>query len=96
MDPGWHRQSYPGLAMWLSHRDAAQLIERSLDAPESAGFLIVYGMSNNTMRIHEIDTAEQMSRLPAKGRRRRDPQPRRSHGRLLPPRSPIARESPLP
>lgn len=60
MDPGWHRQSYPGLAMWLSHRDAAQLIERSLDAPESVGFLVVYGMSNNTMRIHEIDTAEQI------------------------------------
>ena len=60
MDPGWHRQSHPGLAMWLSHRDAAQLIERSLDAPESVGFLVVYGMSNNTMRIHEIDTAEQV------------------------------------
>ena len=60
MDERWQVKSYPGLAMWLSHRDAAQLIERSIDAPDSVGFLIVYGMSNNTMRIHEIDTAERV------------------------------------
>ncbi len=58
MDEGWHRQSYPGLALWLSHRDAAQLIERSIDAPHSVGFLVAYGISNNTLRIHEIETGE--------------------------------------
>lgn len=57
---GWYRQSYPSLAMWLSHRDAAQLIERSIDAPPSVGFLVVYGISNNTLRIHEIETAERV------------------------------------
>ena len=56
----WYRQSYPSLAMWLSHRDAAQLIERSIDAPHSVGFQVVYGISNNTLRIHEIETAERI------------------------------------
>lgn len=57
MEEGWQRRSYPGLAMWLSHRDAAQLIERSIDAPQSVGYQIVYGMSGNSLRIHEIETA---------------------------------------
>ena len=60
MEEGWHLQSPGGLAMLLSHRDAAQLIERSIDAPASVGFTIVYGMSNNTLRIHEIETAERV------------------------------------
>lgn len=58
MEEGWQRRSYPGLAMWLSHRDAAQLIERSIDAPQSVGYQIVYGMSGNSLRIHEIETAQ--------------------------------------
>ena len=57
-DTGWYRQSYPSLAMWLSHKDAAQLVERSIDAPPSVGFLVVYGISNNSLRIHEIETGE--------------------------------------
>ena len=59
-DTGWYRQSYPSLALWLSHRDAAQLIERSIDAPPSVGFLVVYGISNNALRIHEIETGERV------------------------------------
>ena len=59
-DPDFHRSSHPELAMWLSHRDAAQLIERSIDAPDSVGFLVVYGMSGNSLRIHEIDTAAEI------------------------------------
>ena len=46
--------------MWLSHRDAAHLIERSIDAPPSVGHAIVYGMSNNTLKIHEIESAERI------------------------------------
>ena len=57
MEEDWPRRSYPGLAMGLSHRDTAHLIERSIDAPQSAGYLIVYGMSGNSLRIHEIETA---------------------------------------
>ena len=59
-EEGWYRRSGAGLAMWLSHRDAAQLIERSIDAPPSVGYAIVYGMSNNTLRIHEIESAERI------------------------------------
>ena len=47
----------PALSLWLSHRDAAQLIERSIDAPESVGFAIVYGMSKNTLRIWDIESS---------------------------------------
>ena len=49
--------SAPSLSLWLSHRDAAQLIERSIDAPASVGFAIVHGMSKNSLRIWDIETA---------------------------------------
>jgi NAD+ dependent glucose-6-phosphate dehydrogenase len=48
--------SAPSLSLWLSHRDAAQLIERSIDAPASVGFAIVHGMSKNSLRIWDIET----------------------------------------
>jgi NAD+ dependent glucose-6-phosphate dehydrogenase len=48
--------SPPALSLWLSHRDAAQLIEKSIDAPPSVGFAIVYGMSRNSLRIWDIET----------------------------------------
>ena len=60
LEEGWHRKRGSGLAMWLSHRDAAQLVEKSIDAPPSVGYAIVYGISNNTLRIHEIDSAERI------------------------------------
>ena len=60
MEDEWWKERGSGLAMWLSHRDAAQLIERSVDAPPSVGYAIVYGMSNNTLRIHEIESAERI------------------------------------
>ena len=60
MEERWWQERGSGLAMWLSHRDAAQLIERSIDAPPSVGYSIVYGMSNNTLRIHEIESAERI------------------------------------
>lgn len=34
------------LSVWLSHRDAVQLVQRSLEAP-GVGFLIVFGTSDN-------------------------------------------------
>ena len=60
MKPDWQRKTTSGLAMWLSHRDAAQLIQRSIDAPPSVGYAIVYGMSNNSLRFHDIETAEKV------------------------------------
>ena len=59
-DEGWERRWPSGLAMLLSHRDAAQLLERSIDAPPSVGFAIVYGISDNTMKVHELDSAKRL------------------------------------
>ena len=60
LEDEWWRERGAGLAMWLSHPDAAQLVERSIDAPPSVGYAIVYGVSNNTLRIHEIESAERI------------------------------------
>ena len=43
--------------MWLSHRDAAQLVKKCIDAPLSVGYAIVYGISNNSLRFTEIESA---------------------------------------
>ena len=59
-EQGWHTHGTSGLALWLSHRDAAQLVQRSIDAPPSVGYAVVYGTSNNTLRFAEIETAEQV------------------------------------
>ena len=59
-EEGWERRWPSGLAMLLSHRDAAQLLERSIDAPPSVGFAIVYGLSDNTMKVHELDSAKRL------------------------------------
>jgi len=49
-----------GRSLYLSHRDAAHLVERSIEAPESVGFAVVYGISNNTLRFHDIETAAEL------------------------------------
>ena len=46
------------LSLWLSHRDAAQLVQKAIEAPRSAGFAIVYGMSRNALRIWDIESGE--------------------------------------
>ena len=48
--------SPPALSLWLSHRDAAQLIKRSIDAPSSVGFTIVNGESDNALSIWDIES----------------------------------------
>ena len=49
-----------GRSLYLSHRDTAHLVERSIEAPAAVGFVIVYGVSNNQLRFHDIDTAEEL------------------------------------
>ena len=56
-DPTFHPAA---LSLWLSHRDAAQLIQKSIDAPPSVGFAIVYGMSRNDLRIWDIEAGERI------------------------------------
>ena len=48
------------LSLWLSHRDAAQLIQRSIDAPASVGFAIVNGESDNLLSIWDIETTKRI------------------------------------
>ena len=44
-------------AIWCSQRDAVQLVERSMCAPEDVKFDIFYGVSNNKHRWVDIDHA---------------------------------------
>lgn len=48
------------LSLWLSHRDAAQLIEKSVDAPSSVGFAVVNGESDNTLSIWDIEPTKRI------------------------------------
>ncbi len=48
------------LSLWLSHRDAAQLIQKSIDAPSSVGFAVVNGESSNSLSIWDIETTRQV------------------------------------
>ncbi len=59
-EEGWEKKAPSGLAMLLSHRDAAQLLERSIDAPPSVGCVIVYGISDNTLKVHDLDSAKRV------------------------------------
>lgn len=48
------------LSLWLSHRDAAQLIRKSVDAPLSVGFAVVNGESDNALSIWDIETTRRV------------------------------------
>ena len=48
------------LSLWLSHRDAAQLLQKSIDAPLSVGFAIVNGESDNTLSIWDIESTRRI------------------------------------
>lgn len=56
-DPTFHPSA---LSLWMSHRDCAQLVERAIDAPPSVGFAIVHGMSRNSLRIWDIESAKEI------------------------------------
>ena len=45
-------------AVWLSHRDCAQLISRALDA--DIGWAVVYGVSNNPGRFWDLEGARDL------------------------------------
>jgi nucleoside-diphosphate-sugar epimerase len=44
-------------AVYLSHRDAVQIIERCVEAPEDVQFDIFYGISDNRTRFRDISHA---------------------------------------
>jgi nucleoside-diphosphate-sugar epimerase len=45
-------------AVWLSHRDCAQLIQRALEAP--VHWAVVYGVSNNPRRFWDLEAARNL------------------------------------
>ena len=47
-------------ATWFSHRDQAQLIRKSLGAPESLAFDIFYGVSDNKWHFWDIEHAREV------------------------------------
>ena len=52
-EPGYH-------AFWLSRRDCAHIIERAIEAELPRNFCVVFGVSKNKYRVHDISTAREM------------------------------------
>ena len=55
MEPGDPTFAPSALSLWMSHKDRVSLIGCSIDAPESVGFAIVYGISDNTYGIWDME-----------------------------------------
>jgi len=55
MEPDDPTFSPSALSLWMSHEDTARLIESCIEAPEAVGFAIVYGMSDNTYGIWDME-----------------------------------------
>ena len=49
-----------GLAMWLSHRDTAQIHVKAVDAPDSLMYTVVFAMSDNYWNIFSLDKARKV------------------------------------
>ena len=47
-------------SVWCSHRDIVQLIEKSIDAPDSVMYDIFYGLSNNKWAYRDISHAREV------------------------------------
>jgi len=51
-------------ALWLSHKDLAQIMQKSIDSPLDIGSKIIYGISANDLRIHDIESGENIGYFP--------------------------------
>ncbi|MDA0233151.1 MAG: NAD(P)-dependent oxidoreductase [Chloroflexi bacterium] len=47
-------------AVYLSHRDAAQVVRRCVEAPDSVKFDIVFGVSDNFTRFRDLEHAREV------------------------------------
>ncbi|NQW18705.1 MAG: NAD(P)-dependent oxidoreductase [Chloroflexi bacterium] len=54
------RVSGGGLAMWLSHRDTAQIHYKAVDAPDDLDYAVVFATSNNYWNIFSLDKARKL------------------------------------
>ncbi len=58
-------------AVYLSHRDAAQVVRRCVEAPDSIRFDVVFGVSDNFTRFRDLEHAKQVvGYIPRDGIRR--------------------------
>ncbi len=48
------------LSLWLSHRDCAQIVQRSIDAPPSVNYDIFYATSDNKWKIFDISRSKEI------------------------------------
>ncbi|MFW6194983.1 MAG: NAD-dependent epimerase/dehydratase family protein [Chloroflexota bacterium] len=48
------------LALWLSHRDTAQVVQKAIDAPESVKYETVYATSDNRWKILSLERAREV------------------------------------
>ena len=55
MEPDDPTFAQSALSLWMSHKDTVRLIDSCIDAPEAVGFAIVYGMSDNTYGIWDME-----------------------------------------
>ena len=46
--------------LWLSRRDCALLITRAIKADLSENFTVVFAVSNNKYRIHDLSSAKRI------------------------------------
>jgi nucleoside-diphosphate-sugar epimerase len=46
-------------SFWLSRRDCSRLFERAIDAQLKSHYVCVFGVSNNTYRVHDISAARE-------------------------------------
>ena len=46
------------MSLWLSHRDAAQIHMKAVDAPESLKYGVYFAMSDNHWNIFSIEKAK--------------------------------------
>ena len=48
------------LALWLSHRDTAQIHVKAVDAPDDLKYAVVYATSDNYWKIFSLDRAREV------------------------------------
>lgn len=60
VDDPVHAVSPMSLSFWLSHRDCAQIIQKSIDAPSDLRFALVYAMSANKWSMWDLEPARRL------------------------------------
>ena len=54
-------KSASNACVYMSHRDATQIVVKSVEAPESVGYEVFYALSDNASRFRDIDHARKVT-----------------------------------